>query len=131
MLRDNDRPEASRHVRFTAWQPPTQASAEVRGGSPFTIRQPVKYFPAIVSPRIRAQEGLFVACSKLETPLDQALRTDWTRDHMLIPAAAKERIRYAVLRVGTHASSLFPDVEGLAARLKWQHGVRSPYRTPS
>ena len=122
--------EANPHLdgQVFALRAPTQASVEVRTGSPFKITQPVKYFPAIVSPRIRAQEGLFVACSKLESPLDEALRTDWTLDRMVVPAKAKERIRYALFRVGTHASSLFPDVEGLAARLKWQHGVRSPYK---
>jgi len=49
---------------------------------------------------------------------------------MLVPAKAKEAIHYALFRLGTHASSLFPDVDGLAARLRWQHAVRSPFEAP-
>jgi FRG domain len=105
----------------------TQASLNVRSGSPFEISKPVKYFPSIVTPRIRAQEGLFVACSELESPLDETLREDWELDRVLVPAQKKEAIRYALFRLGTHASSLFPDVEGLATRLKWQHAAQSPF----
>ena len=111
-----------------ALRAPMQAPIEVRTGSPFKITKPEKYFPSIVSPRIRAQEGLFVVCSKLESPLDEKLRTDWTLDRLPVPAKAKEEIRYALFRLGTHSSSLFPDIEGLAARLKWQHGVLSPFK---
>lgn len=32
-------------------------------------------------------------------------------------------MRYDLFRLGIHASSLFPDVDGLAARLMWQHFV--------
>jgi hypothetical protein len=122
--------EANNHLdgEVFALRARTQAPMEVRSGSPFKITKPVKYFPSIVTARIRAQEGLFVACSDLETPLDETLRKDWELDRMLVPAKAKEAIRYALFRVGTHASSLFPDVDGLAARLKWQHAVRSPFK---
>jgi hypothetical protein len=39
----------------------------------------------------------------------------------------KKRLRYALFRVGVHASSLFPDIDGLAARLRWQHAVTTPF----
>jgi hypothetical protein len=105
-----------------------QAPEEVRGGSPFEIEQPVKYFPSIVTPRIRAQEGLFIACSDLDAALDETLRDDWELDRLLVPASAKESLRYALFRIGVHPSSLFPDVDGLAARLRWQHAVLSPFK---
>ena len=38
----------------------TKASAAVRTESPFELTSPVKYYPNIVTPRLRAQEGLFV-----------------------------------------------------------------------
>ncbi|MBK9945935.1 MAG: FRG domain-containing protein [Nitrospira sp.] len=104
----------------------TQAAGRVREGSPFTIETPVKFYPNIVTPRIRAQEGLFVVCAKLEAPLDKALREDWELEALRIPAGSKQRLRYELFRMGVHASSLFPDVDGLAARLKWQHGVSPP-----
>jgi FRG domain len=113
-----------------ALRAPTQAPKDVREGSPFSIAKPVKYFPTIVTQRIRAQEGLFVACSQLDAALDESLRADWHLDRLIVPAKAKKTILYSLFRVGIHASALFPDIDGLAARLKWQHAVRSPFGEP-
>jgi type I restriction enzyme M protein len=106
-----------------ALQAPTKASESVMSASPFEIAKPVKYYPNIVSPRIRAQEGLFIACSEIGTPLDQYLRSGWTIQRMVVPSAAKVRIRYELYRLGVHESSLFPDIDGLAARIRWQHSA--------
>jgi hypothetical protein len=100
-----------------------KASEKVREHSPFAIRTPVKIYPNIVSPRIRAQEGLFIACANVESPLDQQLPPDWSIEHFLIPGDSKKHIRYELFRLGVHASSLFPDLDGLAARVSWQHTV--------
>lgn len=50
-----------------------KASSQAREDSPFQLQRSVKLYPNVVTPRIRAQEGLFVACSKLEMPLDISL----------------------------------------------------------
>jgi hypothetical protein len=84
-----------------------------------------------VTPRIRAQEGLFVACAELEVPLDQALRSDWRIECLRVPASRKAHLRYELFRVGVHASSLFPDIDGLTARIRWQHGISSPFEEDS
>jgi len=107
-----------------------KASDAIREGSPFAIKKPVKYYPSIVTNRIRAQEGLFVACVELESPLDEDLRSDWRIECHLVPADRKEKILYELFRLGIHVSSLFPDVDGLAARLKWQHSVAPPPPDP-
>jgi hypothetical protein len=101
----------------------TKASERVLPSSPLEIERPVKLFPNIITPRIRAQEGVFVVCEKLELPLDQVLPTGWIVEQQLIPAAKKGDLRYELFRLGVHASSLFPDLDGLGARLKWQHQV--------
>ena len=101
----------------------TKASERVRGGSPFAIKRPVKFYPNIVSPRMGSQEGLFIVCSDAECPLDQSVRKDWSVDRFHIPATAKANIRYELFRLGVHASSLFPDIDGLATRISWQHSV--------
>ncbi|HEY7387321.1 MAG TPA: hypothetical protein VH640_02355 [Bryobacteraceae bacterium] len=88
---------------------------------------PVKYYPNIVTPRIRAQEGVFVACAELERPLDNTLENHWTIESLRIAANRKPHLRYELFRLGVHASSLFPDVDGLAARIRWQHLVTSPF----
>ncbi len=117
--------------QFFALRALTKASENVRSESPFKITRPVKYFPNIVTPRIRAQEGLFIACAEVERPLDTVLRSDWRIESYDIAACAKEKILYQLFRLGVHASSLFPDIDGLAARLKWQHSVSPPQPGPS
>ncbi len=57
---------------------------------------------------------------------DQALRSDWCIERLRVPAARKAYLRYELFRLGVHASSLFPDVDGLAARIRWQHSISSP-----
>ena len=108
-----------------ALRAPTKAARSVIAGSPFTIRRAAKYYPNIVSPRIRAQEGLFVACPTPTIPLDTSLRSDWSLKRFAVPAANKERLRYELYRLGVHRAALFPDLDGLAARIKWQHTVNS------
>lgn len=111
---------------FFALRSRTKASERVRGDSPFSIRQPVKYFPNIVTPRIRSQEALFIACSNVEVPLEKALRDDWAIEQYEIPSGVKKDLRYELFRLGIHASSMFPDIDGLAARISWQHCVTPP-----
>ena len=91
--------------------------------SPFAIDRPVKFYPNVVTPRIRAQEGVFIVCAEVESPLDQVLPHEWRVERYLIPSAKKGALRYELFRLGVHASSLFPGVDGLAARVKWQHTV--------
>jgi len=91
--------------------------------SPFRIDQPVKLFPNIITPRIRAQEGVFVVCHSLESSLERGLPPNWSIDSHIVPAAEKKDLQYELFRLGVHASSLFPGLDGLSARLKWQHGV--------
>jgi hypothetical protein len=102
----------------------SKTSQKALAGSPFSISQPTKYYPKIVSPRIRAQEGLFVVFAESTSPLDNSLRKDWKIERFIIPANAKQSIRYELFRLGVHNSSQFPDVDRLSARLKWQHGVK-------
>ena len=109
--------------KLFALRAPRSASEHDRATSPFGISTPTKVFPNIITPRIRAQEGLFVVCVNLESPLDRDLRGDWTIEPHLIPSSAKKHLRYELFRLGVHASSLFPDLDGLSARVKWQHEV--------
>lgn len=106
---------------------PRKASEYVRAASPFSISTSAKFFPNLVSQRIRAQEGLFVACADLEQPLDQTLPGTWQIERLLVPAERKSVLRYQLFRLGVHQSALFPDLDGLAARISWQHGILSPF----
>jgi len=101
-------------------------SSETTPKGPFKIDKPVKFYPDHVTPRIRAQEGVFVVCAKLEEPLDRALPEEWKIERCLIPAAQKAELRYDLFRLGVHESALFPDLDGLAARVAWQACVLPP-----
>ncbi len=114
--------------QFLALNAVTDSSETDLLGSPFDIAKPIKYYPNSVTPRIRAQEGLFIVCAELEVPLDQVLPKGWQIETLRIPASRKEYLRYELFRVGVHASSLFPDLDGLAARISWQLGISSPYK---
>lgn len=105
---------------------PKKLPEKKRLTSPFDINTPMKFYPNLVTPRIRAQEGLFIICSDLETPLDKPLRKEWKIEEFCIEASEKKAIRYDLFRLGVHAASLFPDIDGLSRRLRWQHTV-SPH----
>lgn len=98
------------------------------GNSPFSVTRPMKFYPNIITPRIRSQEALFVVCCNIESPLDQYILKDWRIERLRIPKEKKDDLRYELYRIGIHKSSLFPDLGGLAERLKWQHSV-SPTKT--
>lgn len=106
---------------------PRKASTTTLSASPFRITRAVKYRPAIVTPRIRAQEAVFVAC-----PEGKQLSLRDCRERT-IPVRTKAEVRYALYRLGVHDSTLFPDLDGLARRLAWQHSIGPPsaWRTAS
>ena len=112
--------------RFFALHMPTQASQETLKKSPFEIESPVKYRPSIVTPRIRAQEGLFVVCSDIERSLKETLEPERWKVQT-IKTDQKREIRYSLFRLGLHASSLFPGIDCLSERLVWQHSIKSPW----
>ena len=102
---------------------PLKAPESATSRSPFEVSRAMKYYPNIVSPRIRAQEGLFVVCPRPEVPMDMDLRGDWSIERIAVPSTFKARLRYELFRLGVHQSALFPHIDGLAARIKWQHSV--------
>jgi hypothetical protein len=106
---------------FFALRAIAKGSVSVQNSSPFSITKPVKFYPNVVTPRIRAKGALFVIFSDIATPLDQGLRRDWIINKIIIPSQKKESPRYDLFRVGIHASLLFPDIDGFAARLRRQH----------
>src|SRR5215471_237952 len=109
--------------RLFALRAARSSSEHALPASPFEIERPVKLFPNIITPRIRAQEGVFVVCQELERPLNQVLPGNWKVEQHVIKAENKAGLRYELFRLGVHSSSLFPDLDGLSARLKWQHEV--------
>jgi hypothetical protein len=103
----------------TTPQPPLPMTkrAEARGPAttPFEISENVIYDPPHVSPRIRAQDGVLMACHKPMEPLEE-------KDYIeiVIKHEAHDDIRRRLDQYGVFDKQLFPDLDGIAKWLKYR-----------
>ncbi|HRL52640.1 FRG domain-containing protein [Diaphorobacter sp. C33] len=83
--------------------------------TPFKISENIIYDPPHVSPRIRAQDGVLLACWQPMRPLDE-------KDYLeiVIKQAAHEDIRRRLDKYGVFDKQLFPDLDGIAKWLKYR-----------
>lgn len=83
--------------------------------TPFKINENIIYDPPHVSPRIRAQDGVLLACWQPMQPLDE-------RDYLeiVVKQAAHEEIRRRLDQYGVFDKQLFPDLDGIAKWLKYR-----------
>lgn len=83
--------------------------------TPFKISENIIYDPPHVSPRIRAQDGVLLACWQPIQPLDE-------KDYLeiVIKQAAHEDIRRRLDQYGVFDKQLFPDLDGIAKWLKYR-----------
>lgn len=83
--------------------------------SPFEIRDNVIYDPPHVSPRIRAQDGVLLACYQPMRPLEEE---DYLE--IVIKHEAHDDIRRRLDQYGVFDKQLFPDLDGIAKWLKYR-----------
>jgi hypothetical protein len=83
--------------------------------SPFEITENVIYDPPHVSPRIRAQDGVLLACHQ---PLDALDEKDYIE--IIIACKAHDDIRRRLDQYGVFDKQLFPDLDGIAKWLKYR-----------
>lgn len=83
--------------------------------SPFQITENIIYDPPHVSLRIRAQDGVLLACWQPMKPLDE-------KDYLeiVIKHSAHEDIRRRLDQYGVFDKQLFPDLDGIAKWLKYR-----------
>lgn len=83
--------------------------------TPFKISENIIYDPPHVSPRIRAQDGVLLACWQPMKPLDE-------KDYLeiVIKQAAHDEIRKRLDQYGVFDKQLFPDLDGIAKWLKYR-----------
>lgn len=83
--------------------------------TPFKISENIIYDPPHVSPRIRAQDGVLLACWQPMQALDE-------KDYLeiIIKQAAQEDIRRRLDQYGVFDKQLFPDLDGIAKWLKYR-----------
>ena len=83
--------------------------------SPFKITHNVIYDPPHVSPRIRAQDGVLLACHQPTVVIPE---TDYKE--ILIDKDSRNNIRIELETYGVFDKQLFPDLDGLAKWLKFK-----------
>lgn len=99
----------------------TEVSEEVAANerqdlpTPFKITENIIYDPPHVSPRIRAQDGVLLACWRPMRPLDD-------KDYLeiVIKQSAHDEIRRRLDQYGVFDKQLFPDLDGIAKWLKYR-----------
>ncbi|KAA6185855.1 FRG domain-containing protein [Thiohalocapsa marina] len=100
----------------TATRPRTQPEPTKEGElSPFDISGNVIYDPPHVSPRIRAQDGVLLACHQPMQPLEEKDVLE-----LVISQAAHDDIRRRLDQYGVFDKQLFPDLDGIAKWLKYR-----------
>jgi hypothetical protein len=103
-------------VTATATRPRTQTEPVKEGElSPFDISGNVIYDPPHLSPRIRAQDGVLLACHQPMLPLDEKDVLE-----LVITQAAHDDIRRRLDQYGVFDKQLFPDLDGIAKWLKYR-----------
>lgn len=83
--------------------------------SPFLIAENVIYDPPHISPRIRAQDGVLLACHQPLEPLDESDYIEIT-----VKAEAHGTIRKELDKYGVFDKQLFPDLDGMAKWLRYR-----------
>lgn len=83
--------------------------------SPFEITENVIYHPPHVSPRMRAQDSVLLACQKPFEALEE-------RDclEIIIRHDAHDDIRRRLDQYGVFDRQLFPDLDGIAKWLRYR-----------
>lgn len=83
--------------------------------SPFKIVENIIYDPPHVSPRIRAQDGVLLACWQ---PMRELEEKDYLE--IVIKRGAHDEIRRRLDQYGVFDKQLFPDLDGIAKWLKYR-----------
>ena len=97
-----------------------------RDRDPFSIQNVTRFFPRHITRRLTAQAGLFTVHPQPEEPFQG-------RDNLqriVIRQSARRKLKKILYWYGIHRASLFPDLDGLCAHLKWIREDSEP-RTPN
>jgi hypothetical protein len=115
----NDEPQpVVSTVESSTEEDPSESNAnaeQLELPTPFKISEDIIYDPPHVSPRIRAQDGVLLACWQPMRPLDE-------KDYLeiVIKQSAHEDIRRRLDQYGVFDKQLFPDLDGIAKWLKYR-----------
>jgi hypothetical protein len=74
-----------------------------------------RYIPRVVTPRLRAQSGVFTwhRYPWKEFKIEEGL----TR--IRVPRVNRKKLEHSLFQLGIHEAALFPDLDGLARHIEW------------
>ena len=81
---------------------------------PFDVDHVGRFVPTHVTRRITAQVGVFTIHPR---PKEAFVSPDV--DRLIIESKARKDLKRTLYKYGIHRASLFPDLDGLAAHIKW------------
>lgn len=82
---------------------------------PFNQKEPKKYYPSHLTPRIPAQEGLFTVQNKPQEPMVSDKITK-----IVIPSDQKIPLMKKLDHLGFNNERLFPGLDGAAKQMSWR-----------
>ncbi len=107
-------------------EPSTAISCTEETESPFCIDRAQVYISEHVFPYLQAQSGVFTVLHRDKesgpfVPFEQIENADLRLTKIEIPAASFAHIRHPLFRLGINAASLFPGLQGIAKRIRYQN----------
>ena len=95
---------------------------------PFSVKSVTSYWPPHVTQRITVQGGCFTA----HPTLAKRSTVSWPGDlrQLVIPAARRHFIRRELAQLGITRSTLFPDLDGIAAAINRRASADRPLIVP-
>jgi hypothetical protein len=112
---DDGRPKCE-DAEIIAWRSPKEDLTKKLPTAPLKIKDPTKYIPRIVTPRLRAQSGLFTAHPH---PAREFSPEPGTVTRIRVPHRYRQPLKVSLFRHGIHEAVLFPDLDGLARHIQW------------
>ena len=113
--RDDEGRPKKEDAEIIVWRCPKQdLSRPLPKCGPLKIALDLRYVPRNVTPRLRAQHGLFTAHAD---PQKEYCPKGLTR--LSIPYKARKPLKDSLFRLGINEEILFPDLDGLARHIQW------------
>lgn len=94
--------------------------------SPFAVDQLSRYRPHHITKRIAAQRGLFTIHPDPKQALELLNKGPMKVHRAIVCKKLKKKLSFNLSRFGINRSSLFPDLDGLAAHIMWMYSNEDP-----
>jgi FRG domain len=119
--RDNDGTALRRRIRVN--NPERVPEGDIEGDKWMDIKGLKLYNPRLIDPRITRQKGLFTIQGVEDKPVKDLVASAELVTRV-VPAVFKQTLLEILFMMGIDRSTLFPDPDGLCARINWETSNR-------